>query len=45
MKKVKARSPVKPSKDKQVFKNTSVNKRRLTFLLLCIVEVFGFDFS
>lgn len=29
MKKVKARSPVKPSKDKQVFKNTSVNTKKI----------------
>lgn len=29
MKKGKARSPVKPSIDKQVFKNTSVNKKKI----------------
>lgn len=29
MKVVKARSPVKPSKDKQVFKNTSVNRKKI----------------
>lgn len=29
MKKVKARSTVNPSKDKQVFKNTSVNKKKI----------------
>ena len=31
MKKVKARSPVKPSKDKQVFKNTSVNSKKINY--------------
>lgn len=29
MKNVKARSPVKPSKDKQVFKKTSVNTKKI----------------
>lgn len=29
MKNVKARSSVKPSKDKQVFKNTAVNKKKI----------------
>lgn len=29
MKKVKARSTVKASKDKQVFKNTSVNRKKI----------------
>lgn len=29
MKVVKARSPVKPSKDKQVFKKTSVNSKKI----------------
>ena len=29
MKNVKSRSPVKASKDKQVFKNTSVNKKKI----------------
>lgn len=29
MKKVKARSSVKPAKDKQVFKNTSVNSKKI----------------
>lgn len=29
MKIVKARAPVKPSKDKQVFKNTSVSKKKI----------------
>ena len=29
MKRGKARSPVKPSKDKQVFKNTSVNSKKI----------------
>lgn len=31
MKKVKARSAVKPSKDKQVFKNTSVNSKKINY--------------
>lgn len=31
MKKVKARSPVKSSKDKQVFKNTSVNSKKINY--------------
>ena len=31
MKKVKARCPVKASKDKQVFKNTSVNTKKINF--------------